>query len=269
MPIAPGLSCPIHYEIAGTGEPLVLIPGLGQTSQCWGYLLERLSPHFRCILIDNRCSGKSGSVSPFFTISAMADDVQSVLEDAGIRSAHILGNSLGGMVAQAFALRHPESVTTLTLLSTSPGVAGFPCHPSVFASGVKALRDRWRGRPVAGAPKAEGEGKWHASLGHFLATITWAGLPWLHRIAAPTLVIHGTHDRVIPVLNAHLMARTIPGAQLLLLHGAGHLVMRKDEVKIADAILQFLQGRPVQRAWLRDSGRWASAPLQSIPVQAQ
>ena len=256
VPVRPDLS--IHCVESGGGSPLLLLPGLGATVESWGRLLPRLAEQHRCIAIDNRGSGNSGLSRGGFGIADMADDACAVLDHLGISSAHVLGNSLGGMIAQAMAIRHPERVRSLVLAATGPGVVAVPSHPLVpwhlaAARGAGVARRR---RHVAavfhgpatvvdhperlapdldGAAMPPGPGA-RMQLG---AALRWSSLSRLWRIQAPTLVIHGTHDRLSPPLNARLLARLIPGARLHLLDRCGHFFITDAGDEAAEVIGRF------------------------------
>ena len=112
----------IHWSSLGRGEPLVLIMGLGCTSAMWFRLAPRLARRHRVILLDNRGVGQT-EVQHFVVhrVSTMAADVAAVIDAAGERSAHILGLSMGGMIAQQFAIDFPDKVRSLTLMATNCG----------------------------------------------------------------------------------------------------------------------------------------------------
>ncbi len=239
--------CRIHYRLHGDwparSTPVMLIPGWGCDSRSWGPLLQRLRAR-PCIALDNRDSGRSGHSRRPFGIATMADDALAVLGTLGIAEADVLGNSLGGMVGQALALRHPERVRSLVLLSSSPGIGSIPCHPILVGDAIRHLGRRIRPRSgspevrrraVAAAPSSR------VSLAQLGATLGWFGLPVISRIQVPTLVVHGTCDAVVPALNARIMARLIPGSALVLVPGAGHLILDTDAGPVADAISRFLE----------------------------
>jgi pimeloyl-ACP methyl ester carboxylesterase len=234
----------LPWEITGDGEPVLLIMGLGLSGDAWWRTVPVLARRLRVITFDNRGVGRSRAFSYAYTTEAMADDAATVLDAVGVERAHVYGISLGGMVAQALALRHPERVRSLVLGATSPGGprAAWP-SAEVTAFLRRRLRmapeeSAWESVPINYGPRCRAEhferieedvaqrlahpfserayraqlfaGAWHNCLG---------ALP---RIAVPTLVVHGALDRLIPVANAHLIADRIPGARLRILEEAGH-----------------------------------------------
>ena len=291
MPTVLSNGCLIHYRLHGSFEagatPLLLIPGWGCDAGSWGDLLERLAADRPCIAVDNRGGGGSGRTRRLFGIATMADDAISVLDALDIERADVLGNSLGGMVAQAMALRHPRRVRSLILLSTSPGIGSIPCHPTIVAEAVRQLSRRLRGRLPAtpgaparvehhpapagrsaatSAPGPSAGSRRSVSLFQLGASLSWFGLPVLSRIRVPTLVIHGTRDAVIPAFNARLVARLIRGAELRLIPGAGHLILDTSAEAVAAAVATLLEREagnspaapPVAGAW--PQARRASPP---------
>jgi pimeloyl-ACP methyl ester carboxylesterase len=109
----------IYYEEYGEGPPLLMILGLGQDTATWGFQISEFSKHFRLVLLDNRDSGRSSSCSETYTIETMAGDILGLMDHLGIERTHLLGTSMGGMIAQQVALTAPERVISLVLASTT------------------------------------------------------------------------------------------------------------------------------------------------------
>jgi pimeloyl-ACP methyl ester carboxylesterase len=224
---------------------VLLIMGLGLSGGAWWRTVPVLAGDFRVITFDNRGVGRSAALTYAYTIEAMADDALSVLDAAGVEHAHVYGISLGGMVAQQLVLRHPRRVRSLVLGATHPG------GPRAVAPDDEAL-DFFRRRPElpheeaawASVPYNYGPvcRRRHAAriaediaqrLAHPFAADAYrvqlyaAGLhnclSRLSRIEVPTLIVHGRHDRLIPVANAELMAAEMPHARLEILERSGHL----------------------------------------------
>jgi pimeloyl-ACP methyl ester carboxylesterase len=291
MPIVRTPSTHIHYEIRGGGgagagaggRAVVLLQGLGLSSRYWFDAAERLigiDSSRRVVLVDNRGTGKSGRPPPFgwppWTVAAMADDVAAVLEDAGIARALVVGISMGGMIAQHVALRHPGKVEGLVLLATSPGVGlAVPPRPKAMAllmslplGGSRASRNlvrlllppsKWesareifRDWPHVMRDDPTSPATFAAHL--FAASTHYAGGE-LSRIGCPVVVAAGTEDVLIPSKNAEKLAKRIPGAELVLVEGAGHALVAED---------RDLLGRLVARLEARIAERPAESALGAV-----
>jgi 3-oxoadipate enol-lactonase len=259
----------IAYELSGhrSDKPwLVLIQGLGFDRAGWAPVVSRLRRRFRLVLIDNRGSGLSTTTQRDFGVAEMAGDVAAVLSHCGIARAHVLGASLGGMVAQELAIRHPLRIDRLILACTTPGwpfgypmpratvqrmtaAAGMPVeaaqrilvdnalspetvstHPEL----VDRIVENQRGRLAEPAA-------WRALAS---SGASYAGGSRPSRISAPTLVIYGDADAVVDPRNSKLLADQIPGARLIAFPGLGHLFFWEDPAKFADVVTSFLAGDP-------------------------
>jgi pimeloyl-ACP methyl ester carboxylesterase len=245
----------LYYERRGVGEPLLLVTGFAISSAVFEPVLDLYTPHFDCIVYDHRGSGRSlGSRAPR-TTGGMADDAAGLLDALGIPSAHVYGLSMGGMVAQEIALRHPRRVDRLILGCTSPGGLrasrpGFG-ELSALASGARTLRAtalftpgfRRRHprrvqqllRPFAAHPTPRA-----GVMAQIAASAMHDACSRLERIAAPTLVVHGEHDQLVPVRNAHTLARLIPLAELAVVPGAGHGYALERPAEARDLLLNWM-----------------------------
>jgi pimeloyl-ACP methyl ester carboxylesterase len=235
----------IHWEDIGDGGPVLLIMGLGLSGGAWWRTVPVLAKSLRVITFDHRGVGRSHSPTYSFTTEAMAEDAVSVLDAAGIERAHIYGISLGGMVAQQLALRHPDRVRSLVLGAThsgGPRVAAPEDRVIEFFRRRPALPQdeaAWASVPYNYGPDCR---RHHAERiaedieqrlthpfpgGAYRAQLHAAQLHnarhRLREIEVPTLIVHGRHDRVIPVANAHLLADAIPHARLRILEHCGHM----------------------------------------------
>ena len=119
MPTATIGDIDIYYEEHGQGQPLILVLGLGQDIATWGFQITELSKHDRLIVFDNRDSGKSSRCSANYTTESMAQDTLGLMDHLGIKQAHLLGTSMGGMIAQHVALMAPERLKSLILAGTT------------------------------------------------------------------------------------------------------------------------------------------------------
>jgi pimeloyl-ACP methyl ester carboxylesterase len=235
----------LYWASAGTGSPVLLIHGLGLSGGAWWRTVAALSPSLRVITFDHRGIGRSKSLTPAFTTEAMADDAVAVLDELGLDDAHVYGFSLGGMVAQQLALRHPRRVRSLVLGATHPGGRrAVHAESEVLAffrrrAGMRHGDAAWESVQYNYGARCRAEHadriaediEWrlgqpfnaHAYRAHIFAAALHNCYGRLDRVAVPTLVVHGAEDRVIPVQNAHLMAERLPICRLTLLEATGHL----------------------------------------------
>ncbi|HTA09127.1 MAG TPA: alpha/beta fold hydrolase [Streptosporangiaceae bacterium] len=256
----------IAYELRGRlhwQRPwLVLIQGLGFDRHGWDPVTRKLRRHFRLVLVDNRGSGLSDLPAGSFAVADMARDVVAVLDDAGVRRAHTMGVSLGGMMAQELAVDYPDRVDGLVLVSTMPG---WPFAFSMPAVSVRLLAaTRSMTREAALRRHAENALSAHtierqpevvdrlvdvqrsrqADLGAVSAQAAagarYAGRLRQQRIRARTLVVQGTADTVVDPANGKLLADRIPGARLLIFPDLGHLLFWQDPDGFATAVISFL-----------------------------
>ena len=253
----------LHVEERGSGSPLLLIPGLGYAVWAWRHQLGPFAERLRTIAFDNRGAGRSFKPPGPYSIEQLADDAASVLDARGIERAHVLGLSMGGYIAQTLALRRPQLVERLVLVGTSPGgpdalpqpeataaawaaARGLPPEEHARATGHLSFSPGW-----TDAHPDEYESLLAARLefptpaecwsAQFDACLRFAqdGVP-AERIAAPTLVVHGTEDRVVDSRNGELLARRIPGARLEWLDGVGHVVPLEAPERFNATVLEFL-----------------------------
>lgn len=265
MPTAQVNGLSIYYERAGSGDPLLFISGTGgdlrnKPNQFDG----ALGKAFEMLSYDQRGLGRSDKPDRRYTMAEYADDAAALMADQGWDSAHVVGVSFGGMVAQELVLRHPQRVRRLVLACTSPGGAGgssFPFHEIEHLTGVARAehltpisdtrRDAaWaQANPEAYAkiiemaaadPFADEPGRTqgaHRQLEARADHDTWDRLP---QIACPTLVAGGRYDGIAPPETLEKLAGRIPGAQLQFFEG-GHLFMIQDRSAVP-AMVQFLKG---------------------------
>lgn len=263
MPYASSEQTKIHWEEYGAGEPLLLISGLGGTHKDWRRLLPALSAAHRVIVFDNRGAGETVFSDEAFSIPLMARDAKTVLEAAGIESAHVLGMSMGGMIAQEFALAYPDKTRSLVLSVTNCGGAEtVHARPEVYFAlqgrGVNTPEDAfWAMAPFiydAGTPRerltedlAAREGvftKPENFMRQLQAIMTWQGTyARLSNIKTPTLVIGGKNDQLIPCANSKVIADRIPHAKLIELENSSHIYITDQPEKATAAILEFLRDR--------------------------
>jgi pimeloyl-ACP methyl ester carboxylesterase len=248
----------IYWDEQGQGTPILLIMGLGYSSQLWHRTRPVLSQHFRTIAFDNRGVGLSDAPPGPYSIAAMASDAAAVLDAAGIARAHVFGISMGGMIAQEFALQYPKRTDSLILGCTSPGGpsairAERKVVDVLFARGMTWAQAREAALPFifdAATPQEKIDEDVRVRqqclptpegyMAQLQGILAWEGYSRLDQITAPTLVIHGTSDELIPPGNARLIADRIPGAKLVMLPHASHLFLTDQTEAAHKQILDFL-----------------------------
>lgn len=260
MPYIESDGTKIYWEEQGEGEPLLLIMGLGSASDLWYRLVPTLSARYRTILFDNRGVGRSDAPPEPYSITAMATDATIVLDAAGVESAHVLGFSMGGFIAQELALRHPGRVRSLILTGTAcGGRESVRSAPEVIrvleARAVKTPEEAFWMLAPYNYDSSTSRIRLKEDLAVRLRTsltrkgymaqlqgiMSWAGShSRLRSLDVPTLVIHGENDQLIPPENGRILARVIPNAKLVMLPGAGHRFMTDQPEAAGEAILSFL-----------------------------
>jgi 3-oxoadipate enol-lactonase len=246
VPTAGDAGAELYWERSGRGEPLLLIQGMSATHLSWGEpFLSRLEADFDCVVFDNRGIGNSAEASRPFTVAELAADALAVMDAAGLESAHVIGISMGGMTAQELALAAPDRLRSLTLGCTYPGGEGSSladpadAQPLLEAMGSAnldhVLQAMYEINLSPGFRADESNYAAFKAMAEALparqatiqlqlqAVVGHDAQSRLAEIAAPTLVIHGTADKMIPVANGELIASLIPGARLELLEGVGHM----------------------------------------------
>jgi 3-oxoadipate enol-lactonase len=249
----------LYYERRGQGEPMLLIQGFTATHLTWGgAFLSPLEREFDCTVFDNRGMGRSGRAEVPFGIDDLMADTLGLLDALEIESAHVVGFSMGGMVAQEMAIAHPERFRTLTVFAA-------------YCGGPDSTRMSGEDIEMLGAALASGDrmrirrALWEVNLSsgfreddsRFAAFDEMAtALPAsrevifeqmkaiaghdtsdrLGRISTPTLLVHGTEDRLIPSANGRQVASLMPGARLELLEGVGHMSFWEQPERLAGLV---------------------------------
>lgn len=255
----------LYYEIEGAGQPLVLISGLGYTLWQWHRMIPLLAEHFQVIAFDNRGIGQSDKPAGPYTAQMLAADTAGLLEALGIEKATVMGHSMGGFVAQALALDFPQKVEKLILSATN---FGGPRHIPATPEAMRILTDvsldaltRFKnGLAVSTAPGwaeknpelVEAWTQWRvahpvepaayqAQLAIGLALFPEAAAfeDKLPKIAIPTLILFGEHDKVVPPGNAALLAGKIARSQIVILPDAGHFFPIEIPEAASRAVIDF------------------------------
>jgi len=248
----------IKWEERGRGAPLLLIQGLGYGRWSWAPIVPALAERYRVLWFDNRGIGDSDKPDGPYTAKLMAGDALQVLDEAGIERAHVLGASLGGMIAQEVAAGTPERVDKLVLCCTTPGGAATVPMPDVtvrlFAEAPTLAPEVALRRFVENALAADASGEliqelydrrvanppdpagWQAQAA---AGLTFAGVD--DAITAPTLIVTGTEDNVVDPHNSDVLAERIAGAEVQRIDNAGHLFFWEQPDAVVRIISEFLQ----------------------------
>ncbi len=267
MPITKAGDINNEYYVEGTGPPLLMIMGLGGQARSWGEpFLEQLRPHFQTIRFSNRGTGLSDKPGGELTIRLMADDAAGLLRELGIQQAHVLGVSMGGMIAQELALNHPKTVQGLVLGCTVCGPAhSVPIRLDTLAglaqTGNLPLEERVRKFWLAMvtpefietnkdflaaiiAIHLETPTPWETFGRQYVAIQSFDTYERLPQVGAPTLLIHGDRDILIPMENVEVLRQRIEGSQVHIVPGVAHMFFWEKPAESAGEIVQFLSSVP-------------------------
>lgn len=250
----------MYYEVHGEGEPLVMICGASASVDTMYAFIPVYSPEYKLVIFDNRGAGQSDAPDIPYTTAMMADDLAGLLDMIDIESAHIMGISMGGMIAQEFALRHPERVKSLILACTYCG-----------GPGSSIITDPEMAQRMADLPPKEGSIEIirlcitqkfidenpglleqiveqmmkhpispHGQMRQSEAAMSHNTYERLPEIKTPTLIIHGEDDRIIPVDNTNIMTSRMPGAELVIFPDTGHMLLEAGD-ELNKTMLDFLR----------------------------
>jgi pimeloyl-ACP methyl ester carboxylesterase len=258
----------LAYETRGPATPtadpetVVFIEGLGYGRWMWRWQAAALDDEYRVLLFDNRGTGDSDAPEGPYTIAEMASDVEAVLDDAGVESAHVVGASMGGMIAQQYALDY-DRTDSLSLLCTSHGgdsAVPTPQETQALMFDVPEEYDereaiRYKMRPAMTESFAEENEdlverivEWrlasdapdHARESQAAAVAAFDSSARLSSLSTRTLVTHGTADRVLPAENGELLADAIPNAEYVAFEGGPHLFFIESAAKVNETLRGFL-----------------------------
>ncbi len=258
----------LYYETTGSGEPLVLIAGLGYGLWMWHKMTSGLAEHFRVIAFDNRGAGQTDKPDGPYNVQMMAADTSGLMDALGLESAAVIGHSMGGFIAQQLVLSRPDLVGKLILSATNfGGPRSIPVTPEAMA----VIMDR-SGDPVdvvrrgIGVASAPGFSEAHPEVVEELTTYRLGnpvppaqyqaqvavGLGLMnedacfeHRlkdVRASTLILFGEHDAVVPPANAELMAARLPNARIEVLPNVGHIFPIEGPEAAVATIVDFIKG---------------------------
>jgi 3-oxoadipate enol-lactonase len=265
MPVAKIGDLNIRYQVRGLGEPLLLIMGYRGSGYMWGdELLDPLSRYFQVITFDNRGTGDSDKPNTVYTLPMMAADAAGLLHHLGIPRAHVFGVSMGGMIAQELVLHYPKQVDRLILGCTNCGGPRAILAPMQVLEKLlvapdmpreEAIRRQWpmmfsadfvKHRPayldLLTSRSLDHPTPLYSAIRQAMAVQRFNTYGRLGQIVAPTLVVAGSADMIVPHENSLLLANRIPGATLELLPGAGHAFFWEQPGEVVDLLSEFCYG---------------------------
>lgn len=252
----------LRVSVGGEGSPILLIMGLGGNIEMWAPLERELHDRgFQTIAFDASGTGHSPSRLVPLRPHGLARQAAHLLDTLGLPEVDVLGVSFGGGVAQELAVRNPHRVRRLVLASTACGLGGVPGNP--LALGLLATPLRYYSPRFLQAtahrmygPVNDPDGRlMHQQVNarrsrpptlwgyasQLYATAAWTSLPWLHRVTAPTLILTGGKDPIVPPVNARILGARIPNATVHVMPDAGHLMLMDRAVPCAEMITSFLR----------------------------
>ncbi|UCF04213.1 MAG: alpha/beta fold hydrolase [bacterium] len=263
MPSVEAGDIQIYYEIHGEGEPLLLIMGLGTDIQAWIFQIRDFSEEYRTITFDNRDAGRTGVSRKTYTIRTLADDTLALMDALIVDRAHVLGVSMGGYIAQEFAFAHPERVRSLILANTAarPGHRGtliMDTWARMRTEGIDGELFERQSLPwiftdatlddpgkVSAIVRARLENPYIQQADGYRRQVDAArsfdASGRLGAISAPTLVLAGRDDLLVPLWFAEELTERIPNAELVVLPG-GHGLFNEFPAEFNRAVLKFLRG---------------------------
>lgn len=254
----------IYYEVKGEGFPLVMISGLSGNLDWWNpQMIQELSKRNKIVIFDNRGAGRSDESDTEYTIKSFADDTAGLMDTLRVPKAHVLGVSMGGMIAQELAINYPEKVEKLVLCSTNCGgarsvppsqevlgmltadVSGWSaedvvtkitvplCLTKDFVDGNPGFVE-FMTRQILKAPISS-----KAFMRQLSAIMQFDTYDRLSQIRSPTLILHGKRDILIPPENGSILAKAIPNAKFVTFEKSAH-ILAEDMREVIHAITEFL-----------------------------
>ena len=251
----------IRTAIRGSGPPLLLITGLGASLDLGApFEREMAARGVQTVSFDAPGIGESSPYRWPRRMPGVARTVEQTLDALGYDSVHVLGVSLGGVIAQQFAHQAPRRVRRLILAATGPGLGGVPGSPRALLALATPRRyyqpDYYRriaGRVYGGTARRDPDALLHGSparfierptvsgyLGQLYAITGWTSMPWLRTLRQPTLVLAGDDDPIVPLVNGRILAWCIPDARLHVVRKGGHLFLLEHPAAIAALVAGFL-----------------------------
>ncbi len=267
----------LYYEEHGdpAAEPVLLIMGFTMNAGAWAGQIPALAKRYHVIAFDNRGAGRTTQPEGPYTVAQMAADAAGLLDHLGIAKAHVIGASMGGMIAQEFAINYPEQVSSLVLMCTTPGGPRSAGYREMMDSGAEALAAE--SLETLMTPERLQESMLLVFTPEFLAspgpaflemTVTTLQYPQtltgmkgqlmairahdtydrLSRITAPTLVLAGSDDTLVATANSPILAERIPNAELRIFPGLRHGFNIEQPADVNAVLLEFLVQHAVKAA---------------------
>jgi 3-oxoadipate enol-lactonase len=219
----------MYYELRGDGEPLALIVGLGTDISEWDVIICWLTNKYQVLAFENRGAGRTDKPDIPYSIEMMAEDTAELMQALGMKQAHVLGISMGGRIALTLALRYPERVKKLVLVSTSARIIkNWRRHFYGILSGAPIFRSKY--------PQPH-----YAFMRQLQASATYNCTGKLHELHIPTLIMHGKKDKSAPYALAEEMHAGIEGSKMLTFAGGHIFFLMRERQQFLDAIAEFLQ----------------------------
>ncbi|MFB0562457.1 MAG: alpha/beta fold hydrolase [Candidatus Lokiarchaeia archaeon] len=256
----------MYYEIHGEGFPLVMIMGLGGPSAAWEkYIIDKFSEKFKVIIFDNRGTGHSDVPEEYYTIEMLADDTAGLMTALNVSRAHVLGLSMGGMIAIEFALKYPDRLGKLILCCTSGGASRFVPPKSDIMQDLTGLMSGEPEEVMKTALRILYPEEFIAQnpdrIEEFFQEMRKSNISYspegtkrqlggimgfdahdrLYTIKKPTLIIAGKKDVLVPYENSQILAEEIPGSKLVLFDDAGHGLYSQKREEFCQIVLDFLK----------------------------
>jgi 3-oxoadipate enol-lactonase len=253
----------LYYEERGDGPPLLFLPGLGRNLGSWATVTPYFERHWRCLVFDQRGTGRSSVPAGPYSIEQMADDASALLDTLAVDAATCVGVSMGASVLQSLASRHPARVSRAVLVSAFPNYspvqhAWLDAILALRRAGVEPLASSIATMPWVFTPRVLAS---HADAARFAqlsledpyptrpagfeaqaaAVRAFDSLPGLSRVTAPTLVLVGAEDVLTPVEQSIQIAEAIPGAKLQVLARGGHAMVAEYPDDVVRAIRAFIR----------------------------
>jgi 3-oxoadipate enol-lactonase len=250
----------LYYEVSGAGEPLLLVAGRAVDHNIWNLIRSALAKRYQVIVYDQRGTGQSDKPEqPPYSTPGFARDAVAILDHLSLPRAHVYGASMGGAIAQWLGIEHGDRLGALVMACSSPGNAHgvrrseeiralinqsdsskimdeFFAHKRAFPRFFLSMRESTKHPMPAYAKQLHAR----ASEEHD----SWERLP---EIKTPTLVVHGSDERIVPIENAHLLAERIPGAEVHIVRGGRHMFFIEFRSEVNRVVKEFLARHPLVR----------------------